>query len=258
MSFDAYATELGARLRASGDNLLVMRGVDSTNSLARRVTAEYLAEELEPPRMWLFAWEQHAGKGRQGRAWLSPPGLGVYATLSLGRVQWPQLAVLPLLVAASLCTTANRWVGGRCRLKWPNDLTVDGLKLGGVLIESVSRGADAAAAIIGFGVNHGHDSGDLRLGHATSLRLQGGAIPPLGEAAATLALDLEAALRDSTESAVEHYVALSAHRVGDPVRCRCAGEVVEGSFAGFDGRGFLRLDTAKGQRLMAAGEVVES
>jgi BirA family biotin operon repressor/biotin-[acetyl-CoA-carboxylase] ligase len=207
--------------------------------------------------MWLFAWEQHAGKGRQGRAWSSPPGLGVYATLSLGRVGWPQLAVLPLLVAASLCTTANRWIGGRCRLKWPNDLMVDGLKLGGVLIESVSRGVDAAAAIIGFGINHGQSGGDLLLGYATSLRLQGGSIPPLGEAAATLALDLEAALRDSPESAIERYVALSAHRVGDPVRCRSAGETVEGSFAGFDGRGFLRLDTARGERLMAAGEVVE-
>ncbi len=56
---------------------------------------------------------------------------------------------------------------------------------------------------------------------------------------------------------VARYRALSAHRAG--IRCAAAaGEVVEGSFAGFDERGFLRLDTAQGQRLMAAGEVVES
>ncbi len=258
--FDAFAATIERLMCPPQENLLVLRRVDSTNSLARRVISEYTAEGLAPPRLWIFAFEQRAGRGRQGRAWVSPPGLGIYATLSLGRVERGALESLPLLVAASLCSTINRWLQGRCRLKWPNDLVVGGLKLGGVLIESVLRGDEAPAVIIGFGVNHGQDASELRSGQATSLRSEGGSPPPLAEAAAALALGLEDALArcDDAAAVVSRYTALSAHATGDPLRCQVAGEVVEGDFRGFDEHGFLRLGTARGERLVAAGEVIES
>jgi BirA family biotin operon repressor/biotin-[acetyl-CoA-carboxylase] ligase len=183
----------------------------------------------------------------------------VYATLGLGQVERRALESLPLRVAESLCTTANRWLGGRCRLKWPNDLMVGGLKLGGVLIESVVRGGGPPAAIIGFGVNHGQGPGDLRSGHATSLRNEGAPAMSLASTAAELALDLEAALAQPGDGAAARYAALSIHAPGDPIRCRVAGgEIVEGTFAGFDALGFLRLATGGGERLVSAGEVIES
>src|SRR4030095_14056643 len=126
-----------------------------TNGLARRIASEYAAESIEPPRLWIFAFEQGAGRGRQGSAWASPAGSGIYATLASGRLERGLLDALPLLVAESLCSTVNRWLNGRCRLKLPNDLMVGGNKLGGVLIESVLRGGDPPAVIIGFGINHG-------------------------------------------------------------------------------------------------------
>jgi len=257
--FEAFAEEVERRMCPPQENLLVMRRADSTNSLARRVVSEFAAEDVAPPRLWIFAFAQHAGRGRHGRAWVSPPGLGVYATLSLGHVERRTLESLPLLVAESLCTTINRWVDGRCRLKWPNDLMVGGLKLGGVLIESVVRGGGHPAAIIGFGVNHGQGHGDLRSEHATSLRHEGAPAMSLAATAAELALDLETTLARPADGAAARYAALSMHSPGDPIRCRVAGgEIVEGTFAGFDELGFLRLGTGNGERLVSAGEVIES
>jgi BirA family biotin operon repressor/biotin-[acetyl-CoA-carboxylase] ligase len=257
--FEAFAAEIQRRMCPPQENLLVMRRADSTNSLARRVVSEYAAEDLSPPRLWIFAFAQHAGRGRHGRSWVSPPGLGVYATLSLGQLERRTLESLPLRVAESLCTTINRWVGGRCRLKWPNDLMIGGLKLGGVLIESVVRGSGRPAAIVGFGVNHGQGPADLRSGHATSLRNEGAPAMTLAATAAALALDLETTLAQPADGAAARYAALSMHSPGDPIRCRVAGgEVVEGTFAGFDEAGFLRLGTGSGERLVSAGEVIES
>lgn len=259
--FDAFADEIERRMCPPQENLLVMKRADSTNSLARRVVSEYAAEDLSPPRLWIFAFEQHSGRGRHGRSWVSPAGLGVYATLSLGRVERHVLEALPLRVAESLCTTINRWLAGRCRLKWPNDLMVGGLKIGGVLIESVVRGAGTPAAIVGFGVNHGHGPTDLRSGHATSLRNEGAPALTLAATAAELALDLEGALARPFDraAAAARYAALSIHSPGDPIRCQIAGgEIVEGTFAGFDELGFLRLGTQSGERLVSAGEVIES
>jgi BirA family biotin operon repressor/biotin-[acetyl-CoA-carboxylase] ligase len=259
--FDGFAQEIERRMCPPQENLLVLKRADSTNSLARRVVSEYAAEDLRPPRLWIFAFEQSAGRGRQGRAWSSPAGLGVYATLCLGQIDRGGLETLPLLVAESLCATVNQWLGGRCRLKWPNDLVIGGLKLGGILIESVMRGDRPAAAIVGFGVNHGDDDAAPRGGQSTSLQREGAPPLSLAATAAALALGLERALEGRPEPAVvaARYAALSSHAPGDEVRCRIAdGAVVEGAFAGFDDRGFLRLATAEGERRIAAGEVIES
>lgn len=243
------------------ENLLVLSQVDSTNSLARRVVSEYATEDLEPPRLWIFGYAQGAGRGRQGRVWVSSPGLGIYATLCLGRISRDGLEALPLVVAESLCGTLNRWVGGRCQIKWPNDLVIGGRKIGGILIESVLRGERAPSAIVGFGINHGHDEDALPTALATSLRREGASCGSLAETAAGLALALDEALarRDDALSVARRYAALSAHAAGEPLRCKvAAGEVVEGAFAGFDERGFLRLRTPAGDRLVGAGEVIES
>lgn len=256
--FEPFAAELRQRLLPGNANVLVLRQADSTNGLTRRVVSECTGAGLDPPRLWVFAWGQNAGKGRLGRTWVSPDGQGVYATVSLGSIGLDKLDFLPLVVAASLCTTVNTWLGGRCRLKWPNDLVVEGRKLGGILIESVSRGTESAAAIVGFGINHGQGIDEQRAANATSLARLGAGPATLAETAAALALRLDRDLELPAEVAVERYAALSAHRAGDLLRCQSAGETVEGRFAGFDRRGFLRLDTASGARLLAAGEVIES
>lgn len=262
-----------AEARPSGagpENLVVARRVDSTNLLARRIAGEYLKESLRPPPLLLLAFEQTGGRGRQGRRWRSPAGRGLYATRLVPVEVPPALATLPLLVAAGLARALGRWLPGRCGIKWPNDLVVDGRKIGGVLVEAVSRGQGAPVALVGFGVNHGLTAEELpaREGsapEATSLTLEAARPPTLAEMTWALVEGVEEELAHLGDSAyaVERIRELSVHRPGDEMRCRLPEGTVEGIFRGFDPRGFLKLETRDPERghetvrHIAAGEVVE-
>jgi len=97
---------------------------------------------------------QSAGRGRRGRAWFSPPGESLYASLVLrpGPVRPPErLGPLGLAVGVGLREGLPP-LSQPVVLKWPNDLKVDGRKLGGILCESRWVG-DAPEVVVGFGIN---------------------------------------------------------------------------------------------------------
>ncbi len=250
MDFSHFAAEL-SRWHPHGDeNVIVLAETDSTNLLARRIAAEYEDERQNLPRALLFAWSQSAGRGRETRAWASPAGKGVYATLLTWIADPAQLATLPLLAGVALCRGLAPLLpegGGERlpRLKWPNDLQVGGRKIGGILIEAVSRSEEGTVVMLGFGVNHSHAPEDLPIQAATSLAMEGGRAS-LPELAASLASALEKELTHLGEAAyaVAAYRELSAHTVGDRLVCRVGGRMVGGTFLGFDERGGLRLATA--------------
>lgn len=279
MGFGAFLDEL-LRLQAEGParlpgNLIVLPRIGSTNEIGRRIARDYFAEGQAPPAALVAAWEQTEGRGRRGRAWASPPGRGVYASLLTPLAGAERLHTLPLLAGVALCRAAGRHLpagGPRCRLKWPNDLLLvgaggEGRKLGGLLIE-VERGEEGmAAAVIGFGLNIRpsravEEAAAEGGGAAPAALAEAGPEPPspallLRDLAASLMAEL-AHLGDETYAARE-YQALSAHTPGERLRCRDGERTVEGVFLGFDRRGFLRLrpEAAEGGELrLAAGEVL--
>ncbi|HVR30282.1 MAG TPA: biotin--[acetyl-CoA-carboxylase] ligase [Thermoanaerobaculia bacterium] len=251
------ARALASRPGIEASNVIVAECVDSTNTLARRLLEEAWTGPGPCPEVVIVALEQTAGRGRQGRSWVSRRGLGVYVTL-LAAVDEAELQTLPLLVGVGLARALRR-LGCPVRLKWPNDLQVDGRKLGGILIESISREASTAAAIIGFGVNHGHLRRELPTPIAISLREVLDPLPPLPELIADLveAVAVERAHAGDADYARQAYEELTVHRPGQTLRCRVAHEDLEGVFLGFDERGFLRLAVDGGERRVASGEIVE-
>lgn len=268
MDFATFVSELGgARWRA--ENRVVVERIDSTNRLARQVVGAYHQEEMTPPELLVLAFEQVAGRGRQGRAWLSPAGGGVYATRVLTVAGAAELQTVPLLAAIGLARALGALLpAGRCGLKWPNDLMVGGRKLGGVLVESVARAGGESVAMIGFGINYRPVEGSARIARAASpamaratwLTEELSELPPLGDVARSLVEGLEAELEHLGDAsyAAERFRALSVHRPGEIIRCRLANELVTGELVGFDERGFLRLSTDVGETLISAGEIVES
>jgi len=120
----------------------VLPRIDSTNSeLMRRARDGALHPLL------LVAAEQSAGRGRQGRQWHSQPGTSL--TFSLGLPLQPaDWSGLSLAVGVALAEALHPQV----QLKWPNDLCWQGRKLGGVLVETASLGAQRYA-VIGVGIN---------------------------------------------------------------------------------------------------------
>jgi BirA family biotin operon repressor/biotin-[acetyl-CoA-carboxylase] ligase len=120
---------------------------DSTN-------AQLLAADVAADPQALFAEFQTSGRGRRGREWVSPFGANLYLSLAWSFPQWPrQLTALPLAVGVA-CARALREAGlDTVRLKWPNDLQVDGRKLGGILIEHRAEAGGLCRVIIGIGIN---------------------------------------------------------------------------------------------------------
>jgi len=100
-----------------------------------------------------------AGRGRQGRAWASPPGCNLYVSILLrGPFSRPVVTGLPFLAAiaardAIRDVTAQHGAGLTPQLKWPNDLIINARKAGGLLVEARSAGVDTALAVVGIGLN---------------------------------------------------------------------------------------------------------
>ncbi len=123
--------------------------IDSTNSeLARR------AEQGVPSGFCLAAEMQTAGRGRRGRSWQS--GFATSLTFSLlWRSELGAAALGGLSLAVGLAAVrALRKLGlAKAMVKWPNDIVVDGAKLGGILIETRGDMLGPSAAVIGIGLN---------------------------------------------------------------------------------------------------------
>ncbi|MEE2777949.1 MAG: biotin--[acetyl-CoA-carboxylase] ligase [Acidobacteriota bacterium] len=241
--------------RTLGDTI-VAREVDSTNLLARRLVDELAAMGESCRSLSVFAVEQTAGRGRLGRDWSSLAGLGVYVSLlrclPRRRLEW-----LPMAVPVALVECLREHFSCAAAIKWPNDVLVGGKKLGGVLIESAMVDG-ATAAIIGFGLNHGHRPDQMPTPLATSLRQEIESLPALGEVATALARAVTERVARSGDSAlVADYRHLSVHTPGDRVQCRIARATLEGAFVGFDDLGHLRLEVAGEEQIIASGEIVE-
>lgn len=236
-------------------NAIFARSLSSTQSFGRMLLDRHFAEDESPHPFAVLALEQSAGLGRHGRSWSSTEGLGIWASLVLPVAGREELQTLPMRTGVALAALLDGWLRGDCRLKWPNDLVVGRRKLGGILIDAITRRDHQIWALVGFGINHGHAAGELPEEHAVSLRLAALEAPPslgvvAGAAVAAVFEELSA-----QRPWLARYRALSAHALGDALECDLAGERVAGRFAGFDELGFLRLATPTGERVIASGEV---
>ncbi|MFQ5893591.1 MAG: biotin--[acetyl-CoA-carboxylase] ligase [Nitrospinota bacterium] len=123
--------------------------VDSTNEVCKDLAASGV-----PEGCCVVADGQTGGRGRLGRTWFSPPGEGLYLSCLLR----PQLSpeALPLCTLMAGGATARALVGATgadVRLKWPNDLTVEEKKLGGILTELLTPPGETPAVVVGIGIN---------------------------------------------------------------------------------------------------------
>lgn len=130
-------------------DLALLPSVDSTNTEALR-----RLEAGERGGLAISAEQQTAGRGRRGRAWISPYARNLYLSLTwdfaggAAALEGLSLAV-GVAVAAAL---DSRGVSG-VRLKWPNDILVGDAKLGGILLEMAGDAAGACQVVVGVGLN---------------------------------------------------------------------------------------------------------
>ncbi len=141
---EAIAPGLGTRV--IGRWVLCYQTITSTMDMARQA-----AREGAPEGTVVVAEEQTAGKGRQGRSWVSAPG-----NLTFTIVLKPALAELPSLnMVASLAVVqaVARVIGLRASIKWPNDVLIGSRKLCGILVDSEVTGREVGFSLVGIGLN---------------------------------------------------------------------------------------------------------
>ena len=168
-----------------GRRIAVWNRVGSTNDLAARGAGSIANEGLV-----VLAEEQTAGRGRRGRAWTAPPGSSLLMSVLLFPPEpTAEPGWLTALGAVAVAEVVAEWSGRDARIKWPNDVRVDGRKIAGILVE---RGQGAVIGI-GLNVNIRRDQfpDELR-DSATSLRILSGVRIDRSELARALIRRLDA------------------------------------------------------------------
>jgi BirA family biotin operon repressor/biotin-[acetyl-CoA-carboxylase] ligase len=214
---------------------LHLREVDSTNDRARA-----LAVAGAPHGTVVTAGVQTAGRGRQGRTWIAPAGTALLLSLVVREID----PLLPLRAGLAVADVA----GPDARVKWPNDVLVDGRKVAGILVEGRPQ---EGWAVVGIGLNAAVDVAELP--------------PELRDSAGTLGRspsELEPTLAELLR-ALERRLAEPVAAVAAALRDRdaLAGRTLTwaggaGTGAGVDERGRLHVRLADGSEVVLdAGEV---
>ena len=225
----------GNHYQSFGSPRVHLRRIDSTNALARE-----LASRGAPHGTLVTAAEQLAGRGRQGRGWTVRPGASLVASWVIREPS----ALLSLAAGAAVAEVC----GPAARVKWPNDVLIDGRKVAGILVEGRPQ---ERWAVLGIGINVALSPRDFP--------------PELRERAGSLGLteaDVEPMLL-RLGSALERWLAVPGADVLADVRTRdgLLGRTVAwadgtGIAAGIDEAGRLIVRVAGGDETrLDAGEV---
>ena len=100
----------------------------------------------------VLARQQTAGRGRRGRSFQSPAGLGLYGSVLL-RSSPEDAPRIPALAATAVRRAIRRSCGLSCGIKWPNDLVLSGRKVCGILAEALPGPEGSLWVVVGIGIN---------------------------------------------------------------------------------------------------------
>ncbi len=237
------------RLRLPPDfRLAAHDSVGSTNDEAKAI-----ARDGAPDLTLVWAREQQAGRGRQGRVWESPRG-NLYLSLVLRpKAKAAIAAQLSFVACIAVGETVAELGAGDIEYKWPNDVLVGGRKISGVLLEAESGGDGLEYLILGVGINLASSPARTRY-PATALP---------GDVAVEAALEAFARSflvwyrRWAAEgfAPVRQAWLARAARLGLAIEVRLPDLTLEGVFAELGAGGELLLDTAAGRRIVTAGDI---
>lgn len=131
-----------------------LQTIGSTNEFAARWVSQGA-----PDLALVVADEQTAGRGRQGHRWYTQPGSALAISLILRSHLSPKessIGRLTALGALAVSSTLYKLYGVDAKIKWPNDVLVNGRKICGVLVETYWLGDQVHASVLGIGVNVSH------------------------------------------------------------------------------------------------------
>ncbi len=220
---------------------IVLKTVDSTNLEAFRQLEKY-------PEVCVLADIQTQGYGRNKSQWLSSEG---NIHFSFGKiVEVDRIKNLSLKVVFKVFSLMKNYVSGDLKIKWPNDILLNGKKVSGILIESKIKGS-IAKVVIGIGVNFSFaplaDSGSL-MGRVeiSKSEFEGLLIEEL-KTVFEIKQDLNTMLSFIEEN--------SFFKKGDSITLNSNGEIVSGVFKGYSPDFAIIIESENREMLFYSGEV---
>ena len=240
-----------------GQPLRFFEEIDSTNTEAVRWAAEGA-----PQGAVVVTNHQSAGRGRWGRSWSSHPGkLLQFSVVLRPSIPLDKAGLITTAAGVACAEGIEETSGLKTRIKWPNDVRVDGRKLCGILVETHVVGPRLEAAVAGIGVNVGWTEQEIpaELAEtATSITAAGGGLPSRAALLASILGAFERRVPALHEGPGDLIEAASARSdvLGHEVRVRLStGAETVGVARRLTKTGRLELETADGVQAIGVGEV---
>ena len=225
--------------------------LESTNTEAADQARRGVDEGL-----YIVADEQTAGRGRQGREWISKKGSGVFISLVLRpKVDSRYLTLIPLMAAVAVYDVLLKGFLIQPDIKWPNDILVGEKKICGILSEAVDT-PRGLAVILGIGIN---TKAGVLPENATSIENES-AFPAVRDEIVDVLTEeiakLYHALHNDPAEIIDRWKQRSSYFEGKAVEVSSGNEKFTGVTCGLEENGALRVKTADGSvRIVQAGDV---
>ena len=148
LNIDSLKGFLDEDLLKSNIEIFLSQSTGSTNDDAKNFLSE------QSSLLSIHASEQQiAGKGRNGKKWISPKGKNIYLSIGwLSNLKYSQLDGLSLAIGTILASSLNKFTQNQVGIKWPNDLLIAKKKISGILIETIDIN-NQVGVVIGIGIN---------------------------------------------------------------------------------------------------------
>jgi BirA family biotin operon repressor/biotin-[acetyl-CoA-carboxylase] ligase len=244
-----------------GRDIRVFQETGSTNDVVDKLARDGVGEGVV-----VFAEAQTKGRGRLGRKWISPARKGLWFSILLRPDLRPSAATQLTVAAATALVRAIRGQAGvEPKIKWPNDILLNGKKIAGVLTELSAELDRIKYVILGIGVDVNLGSGDLPADlrkMATSLRIEAGRTFRRADLAAAILGELEkdyGRIRNQQFAGIADEWERHCATLGHQVKIQMGGRLVQGRAESLDQDGALLLRTDHGhlERIIGGDVTVE-
>jgi BirA family biotin operon repressor/biotin-[acetyl-CoA-carboxylase] ligase len=244
--------------RVIGREFKIFQELDSTNQYAFEIALKGAEEGTV-----ILADQQSRGRGRMGRDWVSPPGVGIYVTVILRpKSRVGDLPKYTLLASVAVAEAVRDVTGLQAVIKWPNDVLIEGKKFCGILEESMITGNKIGHLVIGIGINVNTDPADLPetpKGAPTSLKAERGETVDRNRLLTNLLQKLDSGYSDILEgkgiNIVHKWRGLSA-TLGRRVRVEMSGSSIEGQAVDIDDDGSLLISKDGELQKINSGDII--
>jgi len=239
-----------------GKKIYIFESCTSTNDLAKKK-----AEEGEEEGTVIWAKEQTAGRGREGRKWISKKNKGLYFSIIL-RPLISSTSLFTFLGAISFIEVIKKKFNLEIKLKWPNDLIYERRKLGGILGEGAYKGNKLCYLILGFGINTNYRIRDFpqeMRKKVTSLKI---ILNKEIENQKLLMALLEKINFLYNSNFIEKELIFFVNRYsffkkGERIKVKTSRDIIEGEYKGINKDGALILLTKRKQIKIYSGHLIE-